>query len=608
MSSEVRPSAGPPRATRYAIDPRRCGVCGKAELGLRCGQAPAERYERALVRARIASPLPLATAASAVAATPPCTDACPLSLCVQGYVQQVAAGQYEESLEHILARTALPESVCRVCDRPCERACRAEPPVSINALKRFVVEWDAARPEADRAAVFPRQEPAHGLRVAVVGAGPAGLAAAHDLSLRGYAVSLYDAAARAGGLLAQCIPSYRLPSDALDRDLARVLATGVRFVGGATLGRGLSVRGLLAEGHAAVFLALGAHRARELELPRLRCGVSESAGAEAVAPRVVDALGFLKAVRAGTEPRLAPGSGRVVVIGGGDAAIDAARVALRLGAGSVSVVCLESRAAMPALRDQLEDAEREGVRVVTEHRPVGLAGSAVAFERLDASAPLELGADLLVTAIGQEPELAWLDAEGELPLARTEDGRLLVAPETGRTSDPRVYAGGDLVATSRTVTGAMGAGLRAAFALDRALRGDEAARRRPPPPLPKGPAEDRLRSTTALADGRVSVSNLLSEVSGDVGADACARDEASPASGDFAELARALSEDAARAEAARCRVCGLCGNCRACIELFGCPALVPAGSHVRIDPALCNGCGVCVAYCPSGAIRPVEAP
>ncbi len=590
-------SAAPTSPPRFVIDALRCRKCGADRDGLRCTQPVTNGYERGLVRARtlqiggapqLGGMVQLGTApretsaATCATQTAPCSDLCPLSLCIQGYATHIAAGEYAEALGHIMVRTALPHSVCRVCDRPCESACvrsDVDEPVAVNALKRFVMEWAAAQ---DEFPWTPPREPRHGREVAVVGAGPSGLSAAYDLALRGYAVTIFDAASRPGGLLRYGIPAYRLPQEALERDLERVRAVGVEFAMRSALGRDITLGGLFERGHLAIYLAFGANRSRALSLEGER---------DAGTPWVVPGLEFLRTAREADAPR---DPGDVVVVGGGDAAVDAARSALRSGAKSVSIVCLEPRERMPALADQLAAAEAEGIKVYPRLRPIRLTEAGIVFAPVshggaDRSADeLVLCANLVVAAIGQAPALGAL-TDDRVRLATTDDGHIEVNPITLRTSDERVFAGGDLVlgggfVGAHTVTSAMAHGLRAAWAIDAQLRGAEAADLRPPPRLP-GPA-------------RVATAPRVAPIARRHAAELSPTTRAAA----FDEVVGTLSEDDARAEAARCMVCGSCGNCRACLDLFGCPAITESEGVVSIDPALCNGCGVCASFCPNGAI------
>lgn len=554
----------------YVAETERCRTCGRAELKLRCDVPITEGFERNL--ARVASQKGHLRLESDVA---PCAERCPLSLCIQGYAGHLAAGEHVEALRHVMARTPLPHSVCRVCDRPCEDGCvrhGLDEPVAINDLKRYLVDWaEAERPEL----LDVERQPSNGLEVAVVGAGAAGLAAAHDLAVRGYAVTLFDAEARPGGLLTHGIPEYRLPEHSVSRDIERVLGLGVSFVGGQRLGVELRLDELRAR-YRAVFLAIGAHRGKTLELP----GASDPA-----APETIEALRYLRAVRLGLN---VPAGSCVVVIGGGNAAIDAARSALRKGASSVSIACLEKPSAMPALCDEITAAEHEGVVLFTTVRPVRVEPSALVVARLADGAEQRLACDLVIVAIGQEPDPAALETS---QLERDPNGLVRVDALTGHTSLPGVFAGGDVVFGERTVTNAIGWGLRAAWAIDRELSGAEVADRRPPPELPK---------KRALVSARAPVRPR--RFPAELELDARLRG--------MGEVVRGLSAADAREEARRCLQCGLCGNCRACIEALGCPAIGmdPSREHVVVDPVWCIGCGVCADVCSNRALSPAGAP
>ena len=428
--------------------------------------------------------------------------------------------------------------------------------------------------------------------MAVVGAGPSGLCAAFELRLRGYAVTLLDAEDEPGGLLRQGIPAFRLPRDCLRRDIDRILGLGVTFRGQTRLGQDVSLQQLLQE-HDAVYLAVGAHQGMRLGLP----------GEEALAPAVVDALAYLR------EP-LAPSAARVVVVGGGNAAIDAARVARRRGANSVTIAYRRRRDEMPALSSEVDAALAEGIALETQVQPLSIfRGNRSGLECIrtrpgppDASGrkrPVPVGgsetllqADLIIAAIGQQPDPAALAGDDALELQREKDGSLRVDPDTGATSHARIFAGGDMVRGERTVTWAMAQGQRAAWAMDCTLRGPGLADRRSPPPRPM--SRDRVRAAwPAVQRPDRSPRNQPAELS-----------PGQRVSG-FDEVVGPLSEAQARAEAARCMACGLCGNCRSCIDLFGCPAFYLEDDQVQIDASVCTGCGFCADLCPNGAIHPL---
>jgi len=604
LAREMRQPTGGARV--FEIDQDRCRTCGRQACNMRCSQCVTPGLEWHMARGQAMQIDPATPRKELRQAEPlerlavaPCATRCPLSLCIQGYAGHIASGQYREAVELIMSRCPLPDSVCRLCHRPCESVCvHAETgePVAINDLKRFVMDWAATQ---DTPVQETHSESGNGLSVAVVGAGPAGLAAAHDLRRRGYRVKLLDAAAEPGGVLRNGIPAFRLPRHVLQRDVDRILGLGVEFEGGRALGADLQLSDLLEDGYDAVFLALGAPCPVRLELP----GANSSG-----APPMVDALGYLEGVLAGEAP---PAAARVVVIGGGNAALDAARVARRGFADQVQVVYRRRREEMPALPDEIEAALAEGIEILAQMQPLELTAEGLVCLRTEPGAEDASGrahpravpdtetlvdADLVIVAAGQGPETDFL-ALGEQPLERHGDGSLVVDEVSLATSHPRVFAGGDVVRGERTLTSAIALGQRAAWGIDRALRGREAADTLPPPVRAGDggdwPRQGRLRSRFLYegpqARRRPPEITLQQRL------------------GSHDEVHTALDESAARAEAARCQSCGQCGNCRACLDLFGCPAFYMEDDRIFIDASLCNGCSVCAEFCPNGAIRPRAA-
>ncbi len=583
-------------ATPYHVDHDRCQTCGREDNGLRCGQCVSASQERQMARGQAMCQWEEDHGADAKPPVATCSARCPISLCVQGYVTQIAAGQYRNALEMILERNPLADTVCRICHHPCEGVCvrgELDEPIAINELKRFVLDWAAEQGEQ----VLPEPGPGTGKRVAVVGAGPAGLAAAHDLRLRGHQVSLLDANPEPGGLLLFGIPGFRLPREALQRDVARVLGLGVEFRGGCALGRDVTLAELLGqERFDAVFLAVGALRGMALGL--------DGEDAEG-APVVLDALTYLRGVNLA---RPLPTGERVVVVGGGNAAMDAARTALRQGARRVVVAYRRRREEMPAIPSEVTAALDEGVELLTQVSPLSINRDdqpGLQVVRTEPGEPdssgrrrpvpmdgseLLLHADQIITAIGQAPDPdVWADHEG-VALEKHRDGSVRVDPETAQTSHPRVFAGGDMVWGERTVTSAMAWGQRAAWGMDRLLRGEERADERVPPP-----ATTTLEPTPGPWLHRTDIGSPRQRAP---------EREAPGRANEYHEVVGALSEQQARDEAERCLGCGECGNCRSCIDLFGCPAFFLAeDGRPQIDPALCIGCGVCAAICPNGAIN-----
>jgi len=562
----------------YAIDHERCQHCGRASCGQRCDQGVVVGFERAMARARsleVGDEVDRPMVAS-------CATACPLYLCIQGYAAHIAAGRYQDALELIMSGLPLPDSVCRVCHRPCEASCvrtGVDEPVAINDLKRFVMDWAE---DQDEYPYQPQLEDPNGMEAAVVGAGPAGLAASHELAMRGYEVKLYDSNQEPGGLLRTGIPAYRLPSDVLDRDVQRILDLGVRFEGGRRLGSDLLLDELV-ERADAVLIALGAGEDIALELP-------------GNGPEVVSALSYLGNGTASSQ--------RVLVVGGGNSAIDAARTAVRRGAEYVVIGCLESRDEMPAIPSEIEAAGAEGVEILNGLRVLGLISGGVDYERVETTVPGSKNPEDYVTIEGSKGNIeasqvilaigqTWVDTDpADNPILDWSEA-LSFDETTGKTAHDLIYVAGDLVGDAGTVTGAIASGMRAAWGIDRQLRGVAKADERMPPPLvPSGSPQGRTGVTRVDIAAR-SVSTELEPEMRVLG---------------FAEVANTLSEQQARAEAARCMICGLCGNCNACVDLFGCPAFYLSDGLIEIDPGLCVACGVCAQFCPNDAIYPVTSP
>jgi NADH-quinone oxidoreductase subunit F len=405
----------------------------------------------------------------------PCQAACPLGTEVWRYVAHVARGEYEDAYRTIRAANPFPSVCARVCHHPCEARCRAgatgADAVAIRALKRFVTD------RVDPAACIPEARPAPAAdapRVAVVGAGPAGLAAARELAAHGCRVSVFEAGAAPGGMLLAGIPAYRLPTDVLRREIRDLVSgPGVHLECRRALGRDFGLEELQPE-FRAVFLAIGAHRSRRLGL-----ALEDAAG-------VYPALEFLGRANRGGESLA---RGRVGVIGGGNAAVDAARVAIRQpGVTSVTLLYRRTREEMPAFAEEVEGALLEGVvleplvspvRILAESgRLAGLVcvrNSLGARDETGRRSPVPvpgsehtLGLDTLIVAVGEAVDTASL---GPLGLALHEDGRLRADPETLETSRPGVFAGGDAATGPGTVVEAIAAGKRAAVMIQRFLEG-----------------------------------------------------------------------------------------------------------------------------------------
>jgi NADH-quinone oxidoreductase subunit F len=405
----------------------------------------------------------------------PCVSACPAGVHVPGFVALTAAGRYAEALKLHRERNPFAAVCARVCFHNCEDHCRRgslDSSVSIRGVKRFMVDREvvAQTPEV-------RPDPANAARrVAVVGAGPAGLSCAYFLARLGYKPVVFEAEARPGGMLVQAIPAYRLPRETLAREIRMIETLGVEIRTGRRLGADFTLPALRAEGFEAVFLGVGAPDGAGLDIP----------GKDARG--IVESMSFLRQYNI----RGAVPVGRdVVVIGGGNAAIDAARTALRLGAGRVTIVYRRTRAQMPAYAEEIAEAQQEGAvlrvlcspeRFVVEGGKVaGVACRRMTLGAFDRSGrrraepgPVEaeeiIPCDQAILAVGQALDARRLLAPVEAELS--SDGWLAADPVSGRTSVPWLFAGGDAVSGPSSVVAAIGAGERAAVGIDRLLTGE----------------------------------------------------------------------------------------------------------------------------------------
>ncbi|MBM3319755.1 MAG: FAD-dependent oxidoreductase [Candidatus Eisenbacteria bacterium] len=496
----------------------------------------------------------------------PCTLACPAGVNVKGYVSLIAEGRFVEALGVVRDRCPLPGVCGRVCNHPCESVCRrnnVDGAVSIRALKRFVADYAAELPPP----LLP-PKPFREERIAVVGSGPGGITAAYDLARAGFGVTLIESESKLGGMLRYGIPDYRLPPEVLDREIDALLGPSVQVRTNTVLGRDVGLDELLAKGHAAVFLAVGAMKSRRLGLH----GEGEIQGVE-------DALAFLKRANEGDRT---PCGERVLVIGGGSSAIDAARTALRLGARSADIVYRRSKEEMPAVEEEIRAAEAEGVgfRFLTAPNALKVEnGRVVALECLevrlgepDASgrrrpipvsgSEFTLRTDAVIASIGQEPNLPFLGSRYESSVDRS--GCLIVSDETGLTRIGRVFAGGDAVTGPATVIEAIAAGHRAARAIQRLIEeGPDSLLRAFPAPAARW--EVGLPDPSPDRHERAHAPELsLSERSG------------------FEEVELAFTAEDAIDEASRCLRCGPCFECHTCVST--CPR-----RHVLVRSAATNG-------------------
>ena len=505
----------------------------------------------------------------------PCRAACPAGVNAQGYVALIRAGKYEEALALIREKLPFPGICGRVCTHPCETACsraNLEGPVAIAALKRFVADWELEHKRSEETMPVSPIASARGSagRVAIVGAGPAGLACAYQLARKGYAVTVFEALPVAGGMMAVGIPEYRLPRDILEYEINQIRKLGVEIVTNSALGRHFNLDDLFRRGYQAVFLAIGAHKGQKLgvpgeDLPGVREGIAflRETNLSLWPKPDVQRPEISTAKRAATGASGTLFLGKVAVIGGGNTAVDVARTAVRLGAESVTIVYRRSRAEMPVNPGEIEEAEKEGVkveflaapkRVLGEKYVTGLECVRMQLGEPDASGrrrPLPIpgseftmAVDTVIAAIGQVPDA------GVLPnVALTPWGTIQADELTCETSRPGVFAGGDAVGGNAIVIEAVAWGNRAAESIDRYLRGVNIRENRERYIPQERVVHKEVSEETPLFP-RNSMPMLPVE----------------QRKGVFAEVELGFSEEQARREAERCLDCATCSECMECVK------------------------------------------
>jgi NADPH-dependent glutamate synthase beta subunit-like oxidoreductase/2,4-dienoyl-CoA reductase-like NADH-dependent reductase (Old Yellow Enzyme family) len=440
-----------------------CGFCSESD----------ERYEKVTC---IQWPEGAINAPSPWLLVPPCKAACPAGLDIRGYLELITQGQYEDALQLIEEKVPLPATVGRVCPRFCEEKCNRsnldEAPIAINALKRFVADAVKAR---NKKATPPSVAAKKSEQVAIVGSGPAGLSAAFYLSKLGYGTTIFEANGIAGGMLALGIPEFRLPREILQSEIANIKKFGIEIKLNCPVGKdGLSLSSLREQGYKAIFLAVGAQKSVSMDIPNVN---SEG---------VVDGALWLKEVNVGKKVKVGK---NVVVVGGGNVAMDAARTALRLGATKVSVIYRRSKEEIPAIKDEIEEAEKEGIKIHYLTTPGQIIGEGKKYKGIEC-VRTELGeldesgrrrpivvkgteflleADMVIAAIGQEPDLSFVEPE-ELEISAHKT--LKVDPHTLSTNVEGIFAGGDVVSGPATVIEAIADGRKAAIAIDKYLCGE----------------------------------------------------------------------------------------------------------------------------------------
>jgi len=477
----------------------------------------------------------------------PCRLGCPAGVNAHAYVTLIAKKRFAEALEVVREKNPFPAACGRVCTHPCETECRRgdlDEPISICSLKRFLADWESKLTEIPKPKL-PEKRPE---KIAIIGSGPAGLTAARDLALKGYQVTVFEKLPVAGGMLAVGIPEYRLPKDILKKEIETILAYGIEIQFGKEFGKDFTIDQLKAQGYQAIFLAIGTHKGLKLRVP----GEDEFEGGW-------DCIEFLR--KANLAEKITIGK-KVVVIGGGNAAVDSARSALRMGALEVTIVYRRSRNEMPANSWEVEEAELEGVKILFLSAPVrvlGKDGKVAGIECLkmklgepDASGrsrpvPIEgsnftLETDMIISAIGQEPEIELIKKQG---INHTHWNLLEVDPTTLQTNIEGVFAGGDAVSGPSTVVEAIAMGQRASESIHLFLQAER---------LYKGYEEHtKLKAVKDLTGLAQSPRRKMPKLS------LPARKENNK------EVELGYTEEMAVAEAQRCLNCAGCCECLQCL-------------------------------------------
>jgi heterodisulfide reductase subunit A-like polyferredoxin len=569
--SEVKDVRGEPgkfsvkilRKPRF-VDEKKCTGCGDCTEA--CPVDLLSEFDMALgTRKAIYRPFPQAVPKIFVIdkkGTPKCQAACPAGIHVQGYIALIRDRKYKEALKLIRNDNPLPLICGRVCFHPCETDCERgtfDEPVAINSLKRFLTDWELEHGMEEAESINKKHEE----EIAIIGSGPTGLTAAYELVKKGYPVTVFESSPEPGGMLRTGIPEYRLPKKLLEIEIKRLKDLGVNIRTSTTIGSDLTIDQLWQKGYKAILIAIGAQESRKLGI------AGEDFG------KVLPALDFLKDVNLGKRVDLGD---QVVVIGGGNVAVDAARTALRLGSKDVRVLYRRSRKEMPAFPLDANEAENEGVKfqyLVAPKKIMGGKGKVTSLEciRMKLGEPDKSGrrrplfikgsefimdTDAVIVAIGETPDVSFLPEEVKVTEGRTIE----CEPMTLETALPGIFAGGDAVSGPATVVDAIAAGKKAAISINQYLRGEIPEVKRVETKLVKDVLKKGIEKKARQIMPILPLEKRVES---------------------FHEVEKGFTEEMALKEAERCLNCGGCSLCLECEKVCEPKAIIHDQKQEIID-------------------------
>jgi formate dehydrogenase beta subunit len=509
---------------------------------------------------------------------PPCNDACPAGENIQAWLALSQAGEYEAAWRELVKNNPMPSIHGRVCYHPCEDVCNrafTDSAVSIHAVERFLGDM-----ALEQDWQFEKPTSSGGKKILIVGAGPSGLSAAYQLLRMGHEVEIREAGPVAGGMIHFGIPAYRMPRDELQAEILRIENIGVKI----TLNHRVDdvLKEKEAGGFDAVFVAVGAHISKKIDIPNRDAG------------KILDAVSFLSQANDGGEP---PKIGRrVAIYGGGNTAMDAARTAKRLGATEAMIIYRRDRSSMPAHDFEADEALEEGVKInwLRTIKEIDKSTFKVEVMELDENGrpqPTgefeELEADSLILAVGQDTDTAFLES---VPGIEFQRDHTVVVNDQMMTGHAGIFAGGDMVPSDRSVTIAVGHGKQAARHID-AWLGDSTYQRAPRNALI---GHEKLQMWYRTVAPQVEQDRIPVDRRGD----------------GFEEILQNLSEPEAQFEAKRCLSCGNCFECDGCYGACPEDAIIKLGpgNRYKFDFDKCTGCAVCFEQCPCHAIEMTDEP